>query len=173
MKRGFTLIELLVVIAIIGILASIVLVSVNSARNKGTAVRTLAEVAQLRSAFEQGFTSNGYSDLVGSAGHNDVIATTGPNMADINTLLCGIGKQGSYPSSVTGDVTITCDSIPNLHSGVIIYSNNTGFTVQDYGIYATTTQGYVCTDSFGNSAVGTTSIPAYAALPSPTTALCR
>ena len=44
---GFTLIELLVVIAIIGILSSIVLASLNSARNKAKVVRAVSDLKQL------------------------------------------------------------------------------------------------------------------------------
>jgi prepilin-type N-terminal cleavage/methylation domain-containing protein len=58
-QKGFTLIELLVVIAIIGILASVVLASLNTARQKSRDARRIADVKQIQLAQELYFDANG------------------------------------------------------------------------------------------------------------------
>lgn len=61
-NKGFTLIELLVVIAIIGVLASIVLASLNSARKKSRDARRIVDIKQIQLALELYFDgqSNNY-----------------------------------------------------------------------------------------------------------------
>ncbi len=58
-NKGFTLIELLLVIAIIGILSSVILVSLNSARKKARDARRLAEIKSVESALDVYFTVHG------------------------------------------------------------------------------------------------------------------
>lgn len=59
-KKAFTLIELLVVIAIMGILAAIILVALNSARNSGKATRIISDLRQTKTQLESFNLDTGY-----------------------------------------------------------------------------------------------------------------
>lgn len=59
-SRGFTLIELLVVISIIGLLSSIVLASLNTARAKARDTKRIANVREMQKAIELYYDKNGY-----------------------------------------------------------------------------------------------------------------
>lgn len=61
MKKGFTLIELLVVISIIGLLASVVLASLQSARNKAADANIKSNLSGIRAQAALYYEDNGQS----------------------------------------------------------------------------------------------------------------
>jgi prepilin-type N-terminal cleavage/methylation domain-containing protein len=59
-SKAFTLIELLVVIAIIGILASIVLVSLSGAESKGRDAKRISDIRTIQLALEEFYNDHNY-----------------------------------------------------------------------------------------------------------------
>lgn len=58
-RSGFTLIELLVVVAIIGLLATLSIVALNTARAKSRDAKRIADIRQIATALEMYYTDNG------------------------------------------------------------------------------------------------------------------
>lgn len=150
-QGGFTLIELLVVIAIIGILASVVLASLNTARNKGADAATKSQMSSARAQAELFYDSNGNSYDAGTAA-SDVCNASGvaAGVNGINGLVLAATKSaGGSTATLNVDSATTASATTGLCNSVA-----TTWAAE----VPLKTGGFFCIDSTGkaqvNAAVG-------------------
>ncbi len=84
--RGFTLIELLVVIAIIGILSSVVLASLNTARTKSKDASAIASMSSLRTEAEMVADGGSYEGVLSEASTERLITAAETQTGNTATL---------------------------------------------------------------------------------------
>ena len=92
-SKGFTLIELLVVIAIIGILSSVVLASLNSARQKSRDAKRVADMKQLQLALELYYDANSSTYPTEATVGGAAILETGPMGLFDTCIHCSASKR--------------------------------------------------------------------------------
>ncbi len=134
LNKGFTLIELLVVISIIGLLSSVVLASLNTARGKSRDSQRKQTLLQLKNAIELYHLANNAYPPVGVAGYWNGYAAPG-TCDDVgsdwyrqsNSWISGLVPNyiPSLPIDPSYANTDTC-------SGYIYFSNGASYKLMSY-----------------------------------------
>lgn len=142
-QRGFTLVELLVVVAILGILSSIVLVSLSTANTRGKDGAVQANLDSLRTQAQLYYNANGGYSLNGAS----IPASSSCTAADSVFVDPKITQQIIATDSVNGGArSVTC----NVAAGGAAYAV--------YAELASAAGTYFCVDSNGVG-MRTTTVP--------------
>ena len=148
-QKGFTLIELLVVIAIIGILSSIVIASLNSARTKGKDAAIKGQIKQLQTQAEVYYDAAGSFGVSASSTGSACTAGVAGTVFGTSTVAAQVAliAANDAPNSTTRCTTDSAGqrwslSISGLSNGGFICVDNSG-AFKTSGTVATSTAG-VC-----------------------------
>ncbi|MFA6095454.1 MAG: type II secretion system protein [Candidatus Paceibacterota bacterium] len=118
-SKGFTLIELLVVIAIIGILSSVVLASLNTARGKGADAAIKANLANIRAQAEIYYDSN--SSTYGTQATSTATATC---VAGAGVFSDATVRNALQSAATASGGAVTCGASPTYWAASIPLKTN-------------------------------------------------
>ena len=127
-KKGFTLIELLVVVAIIGILASVVLASLNSARTKGSDAAIKADLSNARAQAELFYDSGqSYAGVCTSTGSNSIKPMIDNAAAKLKSGLTAAGDSVAFLYKADGSVagSAVCHDSALAWAAIVSLKNTT------------------------------------------------
>jgi len=143
LQKGFTLIELLVVIAIIGILSSIVLASLSSARSKGSDAAITSTLSNMRAQAELYYSNNSQ--------YNATVLTQSASSCD----------SGIFNDATTGGLKTLTDDLQAKAgtANVQCSASTTAWAVT--AKLASGSVGWACVDSTGNSVSSSTKAAVY------------